>query len=279
MGKGMMKRRKLLRYTGASLLTAFGSSWVSGFQATQAQTGASLSIRWLGHTCFLFTGSNQRVLVNPFRTVGCTAGYRPPNVQADLVLISSQLFDEGAVEGLPGNPKVLYEPGVYDFKGIKYQGIRSYHDMVNGRRFGTNVAWRWTQGGINILHLGGAAAPIELEQKILMGQPDLLLVPVGGGAKVYQPDQAMQAIKVLNPKLVIPTHYRTQAADSNNCDIVGVEEFLKLTDGSGTVNSNINSDTVTISTSDLPNNGSTIKILSYQFNPRINVTPTNPKKR
>jgi len=28
-----------------------------------------------------------------------------------------------------------------------------------------NVAWRWTQAGISIVHLGGAAAPIELEQE------------------------------------------------------------------------------------------------------------------
>ncbi|MFB2936275.1 MBL fold metallo-hydrolase [Aerosakkonemataceae cyanobacterium BLCC-F154] len=260
-----MKRRKLLRYTGASLLTAFGTAWASGWQATQAQTGGSLSIRWLGHTCFLFTSGNQRVLVNPFRTIGCTAGYRLPKVEADLVLISSQLFDEGAVEGLPGNPKVLYEPGVYQFKGNQFQGIRTYHDTVGGRRFGTNVAWRWTQGGINILHLGGAAAPIELEQKILMGKPDLLLVPVGGGPKAYSPNQAMDAIKSLNPKLVIPTHYRTQAADDKSCDIVGVEEFLKLTDGSGMPIRNINSDSVTISVADLPSSGSTVKILSYQF--------------
>jgi L-ascorbate metabolism protein UlaG (beta-lactamase superfamily) len=261
-----MKRRQLLRYTGASLLTAFGTAWASGWQATQAQPSGSLSIRWLGHTCFLFTGGNQRVLVNPFRRIGCTAGYRLPNVQADLVLISSQLFDEGAVEGLPGNPKVLYEPGVYDFNGIQYQGIRTYHDTLGGRRFGTNVAWRWTLGGINILHLGGAAAPIELEQKILMGRPDLLMVPVGGGPKAYNPNQAMEAIKSLNPKLVIPTHYRTQAADADSCDIVGVEEFIKLTDGTGMPIRNINSDSVTISRADLPANGSAVKILSYQFN-------------
>lgn len=261
-----MKRRKLLRYTGASLLTAFGTAWASGWQATQAQTGNSLSIRWLGHTCFLFTSGNQRVLVNPFRTIGCTAGYRLPKVEADLVLISSQLFDEGAVEGLPGNPKILYEPGVYQFNGVQYQGIRTNHDTVGGRRFGTNVAWRWTQGGINILHLGGAAAPIELEQKILMGKPDLLMVPVGGGLKAYNPTQAMDAIKSLNPKLVIPTHYRTQAADSNSCDIVGLDEFLKLSNGSGMPVRNINSDSVTISTADLPANGSTVKVLSYQFN-------------
>ena len=258
-----MKRRKLLHYAGASLLAAIGTTWASGFEATQAQTGESLSVQWLGHTCFLFTSSDRRILVNPFRSIGCTAGYRSPKVPSDVVLISSQLFDEGAVEGLPGQPQIFYESGVYNWQGIQFQGITTNHDRVGGRQFGTNVAWRWKQAGINILHLGGIAGPIELEQKILMGRPDLLLIPVGGGPKAYGPEEAQKAIQALNPKLVIPTHYRTQAADSNNCDIVSVEDFLKLTDGMSV--NNVGNDRITIATDNLPPSGTTIKVLSYKF--------------
>jgi len=259
----MMKRRQLMRYAGASLLAAVGTTWASGFQSYRSQTGGSLSMQWLGHTCFLFAGNNQRILVNPFRTLGCTAKYRSPKLPSDVVLISSQLFDEGSVEGLPGNPKIIYEPGAYEYNGIKYQGIRTNHDRLGGRQFGTNTAWRWTQAGINILHLGGAAAPIELEQKILMGRPDVLLIPVGGGAKAYTPQEAKQAIQTLNPKLVIPTHYRTQAADTDSCDIVSLDEFLQLMDGMTVLRAN--SDTFTLSSADLPANGTAIKVFSYKF--------------
>jgi L-ascorbate metabolism protein UlaG (beta-lactamase superfamily) len=259
----MMKRRQLMRYAGAGLLTALGTTWVSGFESYQAQTGGSLSVQWLGHTCFLFIGGGKRILVNPFRTVGCTAGYRPPTVEADLVMISSQLFDEGAVEQLPGDPELLYEPGVFQVGGMRIEGIRTDHDKAGGKRFGVNVAWSWAQAGVKILHLGGAAAPITLEQKILMGRPDLLLVPVGGGPKAYNPEEAKQAIATLNPKLVIPTHYRTQAAAADNCDIVAVEDFLKLMDGMPV--RNIGRDTITLSGADLPDNGSAIALMSYKF--------------
>ncbi len=155
-----MKRRQLMRYAGAGLFATLGTGFATGFQSSQAQTsGGGVSVQWLGHTCFLFTGSGLRILVNPFRTLGCAAGYRPPNVAADLVLISSQLLDEGSAGGLPGNPRILFEPGVYQVEGIQLQGISIAHDRVGGRRFGTNVAWQWTQGGVKILHLGGAAAP------------------------------------------------------------------------------------------------------------------------
>ncbi|MEO8892283.1 MAG: MBL fold metallo-hydrolase [Coleofasciculaceae cyanobacterium] len=255
-----MKRRQLMRYAGAGLIATVGTVATSKF--VQAATADSLSVQWLGHTCFLFTGGGKRVLVNPFRSLGCTAGYRLPKVAADFVLISSQLFDEGAAENLPGNPRILFDPGVYQVGAIRFQGISIDHDRQGGRRFGRNVAWQWNQGGINIVHLGGAAAPIALEQKILMGRPDLAFIPVGGGPKAYNPEEAKQAVAILNPKIVIPTQYRTQAADGT-CDIVAVDEFLTLM--AGTPIRRVNSDAITIRQSDLPQNGSEIMVLSYKF--------------
>lgn len=255
-----MKRRQFVGYAGASLLTAVGTSLAFGSDSAQAQTN-SLSVQYLGHTCFLFTGSGQKILVNPFRSLGCTAGYRAPKVNADLVLISSQLLDEGAIEVVPGNPRLLYEAGAYDVGGVKIQGISADHDRVGGKRFGSNVAWRWTQGGVTVLHLGGAAAPVTLEQKILMGRPDVLLIPVGGGPKAYTPEEAKQAISVLNPKLVIPTQYRTQAA-KDQCDLVGLDDFLKLMSGTAVRKGG---DSLSIRKADLPKEGITIQTLSYRF--------------
>lgn len=256
-----MKRRQLMGYAGAGLVTTLVTGLGSHFQAN-AQSSGSLSIQWLGHTCFLFTGGGTKILVNPFRTIGCTAKYRPPKVAADLVLISSQLLDEGAVEDLPGNPKLIYEPGVYEFQSIKFEGIAIPHDRKGGKQFGTNVAWQWQQAGIKILHLGGAAAPITIEQKILIGRPDVALVPVGGGAKAYNAEEAKQAIQTINPKLIIPTHYRTQAADEANCDISPLDNFLTVMSGMTVRRSN--SDTISISPGNLPENG-VIQVLSYKF--------------
>lgn len=259
-----MKRRQLIRYGGATLLTTLGTGFASQWQSYQAQTvGDGLAVKWLGHTCFLFSGGGLQILVNPFRTLGCTAGYRQPQVNADLVLISSQLLDEGAAGGLPGNPRILFEPGAYKVGGIELQGISIPHDRVGGRRFGNNIAWQWQQAGVNILHLGGAAAPIGLEQKILMGSPDVVFVPVGGGPKAYNPQEAKQAINVLSPKIVIPTHFFTEAADPETCDIVPVDQFLNLMEGIPV--NRLNSDTISIKPGNLPQNGSTIKVLSYTF--------------
>lgn len=264
-----MQRRKILQYAGISCLSVAGTLGTSALTHSQskpaktpARTGNVLTVQWLGHTCFLFTGSGYRILVNPFRAIGCTAGYRLPKVEADFVLISSQLWDEGAAENLPGNPKILFEPGAYEIGNFKIQGIGIAHDRQDGRRFGTNVAWRWTQGGIGIVHLGGAASPIELEQKILLGNPDLALIPVGGGPKAYNPEEAKQAMNILQPKILIPTQYQTEAADKSACDLVSVDQFLKLLPGMNI--QRIPNDTLRIQASDLPPKGTVIRVLSSQ---------------
>lgn len=252
-----MKRRQLMQYAGAGLLTGVGLAAIDRFPA-QAQSGA-VTIQNLGHTCFLFSGDGQRILVNPFRPIGCTAGYRAPQVEADVVMISSRLLDEGAIDGLSGAPRILYEPGVYEFAGRQIQGIGTAHDDVGGRRFGINVAWKWIQGGVNLLHLGGVAAPISVEQQILMGRPDVLLIPVGNGPKAFTPEEAQAAVQTLNPKLVVPTQYRTSAADEATCDILPIDNFLSLVGGLPVqqVGSSI-----TVAQGDLPES-TQIRVMSY----------------
>ncbi len=256
-----MKRRQLLRYLQGGGLAVMGTllTKVGGSRAA-----SPLTIQWLGHMCFLFTGSGRRVLVDPFKPIGCTAGYRPPKPLADVVLISSQLLDEGYVTGLPGNPQVLYQPGVFRAGGIQFQGISMDHDLNQGYQFGVNVAWKWSMEGINILDLGGAAAPITIDQQILMGRPDVLLVPVGGGPKAYDPPQAIQAIETLKPRIVIPTQYWTQAADPSQCDLVTLQNFLTLLNKHQAVQT-LPGDTLVLTPQALPTKGTRVEVFTYNF--------------
>jgi len=262
-----MKRRQLVRYAGAGFLATLGLGVMSQGQPTAAQSGG-VTVRWLGHTSFLFSGGGRRILTNPFRStwpqepIGCTAGYRSPAVAADLVLISSRLFDEGYLNELPGDPQILSDPGIYEYSNLRVQGIGIPHDREGGRRFGTNVIWRWNQGGINLVHMGGAAAPLQVEQQILIGRPDVLFVPVGGGPKAYNAEEAVQAVRTLNPKVVVPTHYRTQAADPDTCDIEGVDAFLTLMAGTPVSRAG---ETITLQPSSLPADGMRVQVMSYAF--------------
>ncbi|MGD1856450.1 MAG: MBL fold metallo-hydrolase [Leptolyngbyaceae cyanobacterium] len=252
-----MKRRQLLQNASAAFVSTLGLGIASNWQTYQAQTG-SLRITSLGHMCFQFSGSSKTVLTNPFDPRGCTEGYTAPSLSgADLVLVSSRLLDEGFVPET-SSVNLLDEPGAYEVNGLSVQGVGMPHDREGGRRFGINTAWLWTQAGISIAHLGGAAAPIDLEDKILIGRPDVLLVPVGGGPKAYDASEAVAAVNSLQPKVVIPTQYRTSAA-SSSCELAAVDEFLGMM--AGTPIDRVGS-ALTLQRGSLPASGMRIKVLS-----------------
>ncbi|NJK37360.1 MAG: MBL fold metallo-hydrolase [Oscillatoriales cyanobacterium RM1_1_9] len=278
-----MKRRRLIHLAQTGALSALATGLCSSVlmrdwqgrslrSLAQADNPSDLKVQWLGHTCFLFTGGGLKVLVNPFRPIGCTAKYPSPKVNTDLVLISSRLLDEGSVDNFPGSPSLLYEPGVYQFNGSQIQGIRTIKDRKQGRQFGTNVAWLWSQAGIKMLHLGGLAGSIDLEERILIGRPDVLFVPVGGGPKSYTPEEARQAIATLKPKLVIPTHYKTVASDPATCDLEPLEDFLSVMQG--TPVQRIEGNTLSLNRDRLPDEGPVIQVFDYSFG----LAPVSPAK-
>ena len=184
-----------------------------------------LQIEHLGHSSILIRGEEQSVLLNPFRAVGCASGLEEKNISADIILASSLLPDEGAktVEGL-----FMVQPGSYRIKGLSFEGFSSPHDRVGGRRFGMSTLWRWEQNGLTFAHLGGAASPLTIHDRLLIGEPDILFIPVGGGAKVYNAQEAANVVEALKPKIVIPVQYQPQGKDKiPTCDQQGVEPFLE----------------------------------------------------
>ncbi len=185
----------------------------------------SLEIKNFGHSSILIRGEDQSILLNPFRAVGCASGLVEPNISADIILASSLLPDEGAktAKGL-----FLVKPGSYRIKGLTLEGFSSPHDRIGGRRFGMSTLWRWEQNGVTFAHLGGASSPLTIKERLLIGNPDVLFIAVGGGAKVYNAQEAVNIVDVLNPKIVIPVQYQRKGKDKiPSCDQQGVEPFLE----------------------------------------------------
>ncbi|MEB3119167.1 MAG: MBL fold metallo-hydrolase, partial [Limnothrix sp.] len=91
-------------------------------------------------------------------------------------------------------------------------------------------------------------------------RPDVAIVPVGGGAKAYNAEEAKRAIESLQPKVVIPSQYRTAAADSQ-CDLDGLEAFLNLMSGYDI--QTLNTETMTLRPENLPPQGTLIRVLRH----------------
>ena len=269
-----MKRRKILQYGATAFVSAIATTFTSNKLPLLAQTANNgVNIEWLGHTCFLITGNGLRILINPYRPLGCTQGYNPPRPEADVVLISSQLLDEGAAENLPNNPEILFEPGDYQINNLDFDGVLIPHEndpnyIRNGigRRYMPNVAWVWNQSNLKLLHLGGAGAAISANEKIFISNPDILFIPVGSPVndrsyiKGYQPQQAINIIKELRPKIVFPTHYKAESA-SNTCPLSPVDEFLSLADANNISHQRFNTNSISINSGNLSQGNTSIIVL------------------
>jgi L-ascorbate metabolism protein UlaG (beta-lactamase superfamily) len=188
-----------------------------------AMAGSGVSITSFGHSALLVQGGGASVLVNPFKAVGCAAGLAEPRVSANVVLASSRLLDEGAPVA---SGKFLVNPGSYRVGGLKFEGISGVHDRVGGRRFGNATLWRWEQGGLSFAHLGGTAAQLGPSDKVLLGRPDVLILGVGGGAKVYDGREAAEIVRELRPRVVIPVQYVSGKTTPKDCDQGSVQPFL-----------------------------------------------------
>jgi L-ascorbate metabolism protein UlaG (beta-lactamase superfamily) len=192
-----------------------------------ARAAEGVTLTSYGHGAVLIQGGGARVLLNPFQAVACAAGLAEPRVSADVILASSRLRDEGAAVA---SGRFLVKPGSYRLAGLQIEGISGPHDRVGGRRFGSSTLWRWRQGGLDFAHLGGTAARLSPADRVLLGRPDVLIIGVGGGAKIYNGAEAAEVVRELRPRRVVPVHY-TPGPPPEACDQDSVEPFLEAMAG------------------------------------------------
>ena len=185
-----------------------------------------MEITWLGHSCFRIKGKQATIITDPYSpSMGCSLG----EPTAHIVTVSHQHPGHSYIQGIGGEPKLVAGPGEYEISGVLILGIAVFHDDNGGRERGKNTVYLMEIDGISVCHLGDLGHVLNIEQAEDIDDVDVLLLPVGGvstiGASV-----AVEVIRQLDPKAVVPMHYKTQAA-SRKLD--PVEGFLKETGGKG----------------------------------------------
>ncbi|TET47350.1 MBL fold metallo-hydrolase [candidate division TA06 bacterium] len=189
-----------------------------------------MKIKWLGHASFLITPkSGHKILTDPYKSgsYGGAVRYKKIHEHADIVLISHDHEDHNDVSSLPGDPVVLKGAGDNEAKGFKFKGVATYHDECRGRERGDNTIFLFEADGLTVCHLGDLGHTLSEEEIADIGKVDILFVPVGG-LYTIDAEQATTVVKALQPKLVIPMHYKTEKL---GFDIDGVEKFLEGKEG------------------------------------------------
>lgn len=179
-----------------------------------------MEIAWLGHSCFRLRGREAVVLMDPYeKSVGYSLG-RP---SAEIVTISHAHPGHNGVSAVAGSPKVIQGPGEYEIANVLIAGLPTFHDEVQGQKLGKNTVYFLQLEEVNLCHLGDLGHVPSAEQLEELSEVDVLFIPVGGVTTINAV-QAAEMVRLLDPKLVVPMHFRTEKGRS---DLDPVSRFLQ----------------------------------------------------
>ncbi len=190
-------------------------------------------VRWLGHACLLIESDGQRILIDPFLTHNPAAAVEAEEAQADFILVShghgDHLGDTIPIARRTGATVVAnYEISEW----LKKQGVEKVHGQQHGGGFGYpfgrvkltlafhgSVLPDGTYGGNPcgfLLYLKDGKKIYDAADTGLFGDMkligeegiDLAILPLGDNYTMG-PDDALRAVKLVQPKKVLPIHYNT----------------------------------------------------------------------
>lgn len=180
-----------------------------------------MDIVWNGHACFRLRGRDAIIVTDPYDR---TTGFPPLKVTADVVTISHSHPHHASLEIVqPAGERVRFVdgPGEYEMAGSLIEGVATYRDKQKGKERGKNTSFMIHLDDVSVCHLGALAHTLNSAQIEALKDPDVLLVPVGGGVTL-DAAAAAEVVSQLEPRIVIPMLYGTPGVESES-----IEQFCK----------------------------------------------------
>ncbi len=178
-----------------------------------------MEITWPGHSCFLIRGKEKTIITDPCHP---DLGYRLGGPEADIVTLSHFHPGHSYIEGVANDPRQIKSPGEYEIGGTFITGVASFHDDKKGEVRGKNTIYIIEMDDIVLCHLGDLGHPLDSHLIEEIGDIGILFLPVGEVSTIPV-DTAVEIVRQLEPPIVIPMHYKTEAFTGN---LSPVDKFL-----------------------------------------------------
>ena len=163
-----------------------------------------MELTWYGMSCFRMVERGlATVVTDPFdASVGLTA----PKLRADVITVSHDAPGHNHLAAVKGERRVIQGAGEYEIGGVFITGIAMTGGQADNGR--PNTLYVFDFEGLTVAHLGDLAFVPSQAQIEDLGTVDVALVPVGGGSAL-NPSQAAEVISLIEPKVVVPMHFKT----------------------------------------------------------------------
>ncbi len=153
-----------------------------------------MTISWYGEACFLLEAGGIRILIEP---PGKESGLASPRLKSDILICSQRNRPETNEETF-----IIDGPGEYEIKDVSISGVGD-PSTDSGQ---ANIIYNIEIDDIKIVHLGFLNKEPNNEKLELIGNPDIVFVPVGDGP-ILDAEAAMKLINKIEPKIAIPMLY------------------------------------------------------------------------
>lgn len=181
-----------------------------------------MKIKWLGHSTFQIK-SESTLIIDPHNPEA--GGRLPDDLVAETVLVTHGHMDHNFTQAVNGNPQIFSQLGDFDSYEYRIRGVAAFHDNAEGSIRGNNILYKISAEGLNICHMGDLGHVLNAKEILELGEIDVLMIPVGGYYTI-DANEASQVVKQINPKIVLPMHFKPENSDIVY-NIAGVEPFCK----------------------------------------------------
>ena len=163
-----------------------------------------MDIQFYGANCVALTNQGSRIVIDDNLV---KLGLKTVTKSGDIALFTQPS------DSINSDIKIAIDsPGEYEISSFSIYGIpaRSHMDDENQM---TAIMYKILAGGISVAVLGHIFPNLSDDQLERIGMVDVLIVPVGGNGYTLDPIGALNVIKKIEPKVVIPTHFESKGIE------------------------------------------------------------------
>ena len=192
----------------------------------------AIKVRWYSHACFLIETDDAKLLIDPFLTGNPLSPIQADDIEADYILVS-----HGHGDHVGDTVSIAQRTGATVITNFEIQNwlVGQGLETVHPQHIGGGFDYPWGRVKLTIAQHGSALPDGSYggnpcgfllyiqDRKIyhacdtglfydmkLIGEEgiDLAILPIGDNFTMG-PDDALRAVKLIEPALVVPIHYDT----------------------------------------------------------------------
>lgn len=157
-----------------------------------------MDIEYKGANCVIISTKKVNITVDARLS---SVGLKDVTPKEAVAIATQPEFSTKAEDSM-----IVDQPGEYEVRDVSITGVAARR-LIDHDDSKQATMYRIALGDVTFAIVGHVTTPLTEEQLETLGVVDVAIVPVGGNGYTLDAHQAIEVVRQLDPKVVIPTHY------------------------------------------------------------------------